>query len=269
MFAQLQLEAWNYRAKIGVSAPLTVPVECALYLNRPQLNSHQGVGYTDTQIIVGMNSQWDGNLLLDSTPNLGEFRRKGSAIGVAKDQYRGAAVLGGEECLQRITRVSFVTVEKMFSIVNQFAAVTFHIGHGVLDELNVLVRCGSQYVRDVELPGFSKERYDFGTGIQKGIQDGIFFRRIVRPSSTPKSGNLGIRVGVFGCPYEELQVLRIRRIRPSTFDEVNTQVIESLRNAKLVINGEGYPFGLCAVAKCCIVDLYGIRHWYTPGYGSE
>ena len=114
----------------------------------------------------------------------------------------------------------------MFGVVDDFAAVGLEVGHGILDQFQVLVEVDAQDVGYVERPALPEDGDDFRAGLQKGVEGGVVLGSIGGPPGAAEGRDPGVLKGDVLRPDEEFEVFGAGRIGPSPFDIVHPQVIQ-------------------------------------------
>ncbi len=72
--SEFQLEVWNNRAKIGITAPFADAVDSSLHLHGPAFNRNNGVCHCAVGIIVGMDAEGRFNFFPDRLHNCLDLR---------------------------------------------------------------------------------------------------------------------------------------------------------------------------------------------------
>src|SRR5437667_12006049 len=88
---QLELEIRDNGAKVRISAAFPVAVHRSLHLNGAALHRSQAVRHRKFGVVVRMNAQRHRNRLLCPLERPPDMGSQASAVGVAQDEYIGAA----------------------------------------------------------------------------------------------------------------------------------------------------------------------------------
>lgn len=93
-------------------------------LQRALLNSGDGIGNSESAIVVGMDTDLGlGEAGSNGAYNGGDFRWKTSSVGVTKDEVIGSCLGGGFQSSEGVFVVGGETVKEVFGIVDGFTAL--------------------------------------------------------------------------------------------------------------------------------------------------
>ena len=154
---ELQFEVGQDGADIGVAATFAIAVDAALDVSDTRFHGDERVGYGEFRIIVGVNSQDAIKAGAHFGDNFREAGGHSAAIGIAHAEHVGAGLLRGFESFERVFGVGMIAVEKMFSVIHDFAAVRFQIADSVGDQLQVFFEADAERALDMEIPGFAED----------------------------------------------------------------------------------------------------------------
>ena len=181
------------------------------------------------------------------------FAGQSSTVCIAENEQVGSGIPRGAECFQRIFGIVLVAVEKMFGVVEDFAAVFFKMGHRIGDHGKVLLGSDIENLCDMQQPCLADDCDDRRLRLQKHTHLGIVLNRNAPATGATESSNACIfpselgRLGKKGC------VTRIRS-RPTTFNKIDPKRIQLLSHANLVEDGKRNPRALGAVAQRGVVN---------------
>ncbi len=195
--------------------------------------------------------------LVDDLPDL---PRQRPAVGVAHHQGLGPTPDRGLQGLEGVRGVRPVPVEEVLGVIDHPPALGLQVGHGVLDDAQVLLERGPQDLGDVERPGLPHHRAHRRPGVEERLDVGIVLGTAALAVSGAERGDQrGPPLDVPG-PLEELGVLGVGA-RPASFDEGHTQLVQTPGHTDLVVTGQRDAFSLGPVAESGVVDL---NHYQSP-----
>ena len=138
----------------------------------------------------------DSNGTFESTHDLPrdspDLVRHCAAVRVAEDEKVGTCGIRGGQRAERILRVFFVTVEKMFGVVKNLPAIFFQKSHGVRDHSEILLCGNSEDLGDVEQPGLSNNRDDWGARLEERAHLRVGFHGDPAAAGAAECGNFGV-----------------------------------------------------------------------------
>ena len=127
----------------------------------------------------------------------------------------------------------------------------------MVDDFEVLIQGDIEGLQRMDVPGFSKDGDDLCVCFDQGLDIRIILGEDPCPTGASKGDNLGLGKRDGFDLLKELEVLWIGS-RPSSFDIMDTQLIQLLGNPDLILHREGNVLGLGTIPKGGIVDFNGI-----------
>ena len=263
--AELQLGTRDDRGEVAIAGALADAVDRALDVGGAGFERSKGVGEAEAGVVVRMDA--DRGLLErgeGGAGSRGDFGRQGAAVGVAKDDAVGAAGDGGEHGRDGIGRVFLPAVDRMFAIVDDFAAMRLKEGDRVADHLEVLLGRAAEDFADMKGGGLAVDCDDRGIDLEETAHLGVFRGAHALAAGRPEGRQLGMLEFDFLSAGEELDVTGIGA-RPAAFDVGHAEAFELGGDAQLVIDGEMNALPLRAVAEGGIIDFDGACHGGVGG----
>jgi hypothetical protein len=131
--------------------------------------------------------------------------------------------------------------------------------HRIGDHRRTLVERRLQRLEHVVVPALGHDAHRRGVGVEQVAQCGVVVDLATWPAGAPechqrRRPKLQLRVGA----GEELDVLWVRA-RPTTLDVGDTEMIQLLGDAQLVVDGGRHALHLEAVAQCGVEHFDVIR----------
>ena len=195
------------------------------------------------------------DMIDDRTDRGFDIRGKRPAVGVAQHDGLGTGHRRRFHDAQAELGVAFEAVKEVFGIEEHPLA----LGDQVLDRIghhrHTLVEGGLQRLGDVVVPALPDDADDLGAGGNEVREGRITVDLALRSTSGTKRHEGRRRQVEFGLgPLEELVVLRVGA-RPTTLDERNTEAVELLGDAQLVVDRQRNALQLTSVAEGRVVDV--------------
>ena len=263
--AELQLGARDDCGEVAITGALADAVDGALDMRSARFKRSEGVGETEAGVIVRMDT--DGRLLERSDRGAGgrsDFSGQGATVGVAKDDAVGTTGDGGEHGGDGVGRIFLPAIDRVFAIVDDFAAMGLQESDRIADHLEVLLRGTAEDFADVEGGGLAVDGDDRGIDLEEAADLGVFRGTHALAAGRPEGRQLGmLELDLLGAG-EELDVAGIGA-RPAAFDVGHAEAFELSGDAQLVINGEMNALPLRAVAEGGIIDFDGACHGGVGG----
>jgi hypothetical protein len=167
-FPEFKFKEGEEGGEVAISRALPVPVHRALDLQRTFLNSGDGIGDAKSAIVVGMDADLGfGEAGSNGAYNGGDFRRKTSSVGVAKNEVIGSSLGGGFQSTEGVFVVGGETVKEVFGIVDGFTAFFFEEGDGIRDHTEIFYGRGPEDFFNVKEPAFPEDGDDGGFGFEE------------------------------------------------------------------------------------------------------
>ena len=196
-----------------------------------------------------------GVALADLGDGVADVLGQGSAVGVAEHEELRAGGAGGLERLQGVAGVGRVAVKEVLRIKEHGLARAHEELHGVKDHVEVVLQRGAQDVRDVKVPGLSKDRRALAPDARKHVEPGVLVGAHADPVGRSK-GDKARMLGPPGAqPLVEFGVLGVAG-GVSRLDEVHADLVQPLENLLLILQGKGHGLPLRAVAQRRIVEKH-------------
>ncbi len=262
---ELQLGARDDCGEVAITSALTDAVDGALDMRSSRFKRGEGVGEAEAGVVMRMDA--DRGLLErgdGGAGGRGDFSRQGATVGVAKDNAVGTAGDGGEHGRDGIGRIFLPTIDRVFAIVDDFAAMGLQESDRIADHLEVLLRGTAEDLADVEGGGLAVDGDDRGIDLEEAADLGVFGGTHTLAAGRPEGRQLGmLELDLLGAG-EELDVAGIGA-RPAAFDVGHAEAFELSGDAQLVINGEMNALPLRAVAEGGIIDFDGACHGGVVG----
>ena len=143
----------------------------------------------------------------------------------------------------------------MFGVVDDALAIGFEIRNRLLDDAQIIFKCGEQNFSNVQGPRLAKDGADRRLRIEQRFDVGIIFGSAFDAAGGTEGGDQCILPLHIAGTLEEFNILWIRT-GPAAFDEGDAKFIQFLRDADLVIARKREAFRLGSVAEGGVVDLY-------------
>ncbi len=221
----------------------------------------QGVRHRALRVVVDVDAERGLHLhvLLHLADDLGHFVGQAAAIGVAEHEAVGARRLRGLESTEGVVAVLLEAVEEMLGVVDDLLEVLEEVGDGVTDHRDVLVEGRPERMRHVEVPGLAEDGDHGRARLDQRLDIAVLLRPHAGTARGAEGGDLrGLEDGVLDA-LEEAQILGVRA-GPAALDVVDAESVQALRDADLVLHGEGHAFALGAVPERGVVYLDFPRH---------
>ena len=219
---RLELQRRNDGNEIGVSAPLSKPVERALDLARTGAHSGERIGYRLLRVIVRMDSHVvAGNYFHHFANDLFNLIRQRTAICVAKDDPAGTFFVSSLGASHGIFGIGLVAIEEMFAVQQHFLAPRFRSAHAVADRGQIFIVRRFESNLDVVVPRFCDKTDSVGLCIKKRGKAGIVGCRSSRPASHAERRKDRVEVASLA---EQFGIGRIRA-RIATLDIIDAQLV--------------------------------------------
>ena len=201
----------------------------------------------------------DGDIAADVGDHGGGRRfdlvRQRAAVGVAQHDVAGAADDGGFEGPQRELGIGLEAVEEVLHVDEDQPAGVTEEAHRVGDHRLALVERRLQRLGDVVGGALGDDAHRRRRRVDEVAQRVVGVDLAPRSPRRPEGDECRRRKGQLTArPGEELDVLRVGT-RPTPFDVLDSEDIELLGDAQLVLDGRGHPLDLEAVAKGGVEDL--------------
>ena len=251
----LELEVGHDRHEVTVADPFAITVDRALHLGGTRPHGGEGVGDATAGVVVEMDADLAVDMIDDRTDRGFDIRGKRPAVGVAQHDGLGTGHRRRFHDAQAELGVAFEAVKEVFGIEEHPLA----LGDQVLDRIghhrHTLVEGGLQRLGDVVVPALPDDADDLGAGGNEVREGRITVDLALRSTSGTKRHKGRRRQVEFGLgPLEELVVLRVGA-RPTTLDERNTEAVELLGDAQLVVDRQRNALQLTSVAEGRVVDV--------------
>src|SRR6266508_3602173 len=160
-----------------------------------------------------------------------------------------------------VTTALATTLEEHLAMIGDSVGYLLkeEVADGIADHGQVLFERGPERGGDVEVPRFAENGYHRRARLDQRLDIAVLLRSHARSPGRSEGRDLGgLEDGVLHA-LKEAQVLGVGA-RPAAFDIVDAERIEALRDADLVLHGEGHTFSLGAIAEGRIVDLDQAGH---------
>jgi hypothetical protein len=198
------------------------------------LNSGDGIGNSESAIVVGVDPDIGfGEAGSNGAYNGGDFRRKTSSVGVAKDEVIGSSLGGGFQSTEGVFVVGGETVKEVFGIVDGFTALFFEEGDGIRDHAEIFYGGCAEDFFDMKEPAFSKDSNDGSFGFDEEFDLGIGRRVDVRSAGGPEGGQFTGTPADFSCLSKKIAIFVVGS-RPTAFYIVETVGGEAFGKAKFI-----------------------------------
>lgn len=183
--------------QVRVAAALAQAVDGALDHGRAHAHRGQRPGHGHAAVVVAVDAHVAGVALADLGDGVSDVLGQGSAVGVAEHEELRAGGAGGLERLQGVAGVGRVAVKEVLRVEEHGLARAHEELHGVKDHVEVVLQRGAQDVRDVKVPGLSKDRRALASDARKHVEPGVLVGahadRWVDPKATRRAC-LGLQV---------------------------------------------------------------------------
>ena len=160
-----------------------------------------------------------------------------TAVGLAKDDPIGAAVLRCLETFQRIVGIGAKAVEEMLGVENHFIDPLLHERDRVGDDFQIGFLADAQIVAHVQVPGLADQGHHRRIRAEESLEIDILRRLGTEFSRRAEGCDLGILELELFHLLEKIGVARIGA-RITSFDVVDAHVVELRRHAQLVLEGQ-------------------------------
>jgi hypothetical protein len=233
-FSEFEFKEGEEGSEVAIPRALPVPIHRPLDLQCTLLNSGDGIGNSKSAIVVGVDPDLGfGEAGSNGAYNGGDFRRKASSVGVAKDEVIGSSLGGGFQSTEGVIVVGGETVKEVFSIVDGFTAFFFEEGDGIRDHTEIFYGCGAEDFFNVKEPAFSEDSDDGSFGFEEEFDLGIGRRVDVRSAGGPEGGQFTRAPLEFSCFCKKIAILVVGA-RPTAFHIVETVGGEAFGKAKFI-----------------------------------
>src|SRR6266850_606734 len=252
----LQHQVGDDRDEVGVAAALAVAVERPLHvadalIHRGQRGRHRALG-----VVVHVDAERGLRLhrALDLLDDRGDFPRQAPSVGVAEHEAVGPRGLRGQQRPHRVVRVALVAVEEVLGVVDDLLEVLEEVCDRIRDHGHVLLERGAERRGHVEVPRLAEDGDDGRARLDQRLQVAVLLRPDAGPPGGAERADLRALEHRVLHALEEPQVLGIGP-GPAALDVVDTELVEAVRDAHLVLHREGHALALGAVAEGGVVDL--------------
>ena len=178
-----------------------------------------------------------------------------ATVGVAQDQAGGVVGRCGLEHPERVLRIRLVAVEEVLGVEEHPEPGVVEEPHRVRHHGDALVECRLQGFGHMEVPALADDARRAGTGVDQRPQRRVVVGPTERSTGRTERDELGPRqVELLGGATEELLVLRVR-LGVSALDPVDSQPVELLGDAQLVLDAERDALELGTVAQGGVEDV--------------
>ncbi len=255
---ELERQVGDGGRQVRVPGPLAVAVDAALHLGHPGLHGDQRVGHCAAGVVVAVDAELRARALPHVGDGLPDVVGQRATVGVAQHQRLGAGLLRRCQDRQGEVRVAAVAVEEVLRIEEDPEVVLAQEPHGVGHHGHGFVERRPQGLGNVPVPRLGHDAGDRRPGVHQVGQDGVGLRLHTGPPGRAerhqrRRGQAQLLLG----PREELDVLGVRA-GPAALDEGDTEVIELLGDAQLVVDGERQALLLAAVPQNGVEDVDGL-----------
>ena len=189
------LQRRNDRREVAISHAFTVAVDGSLNLTGTGFDGGESVCDAESAVIVGMDADRAFEIGDHGRGDAVNFAGKSSAVCVAENEQVGSGIPRGAQCFQGILGVVLVAVEKMFGVVEDFAAVFFEMGHRVGDHGEVLLGSDIENLCDMQEPCLADDCDDRRLSLKKHAHLGIRLNSNAAATGATESCNAGIFPG--------------------------------------------------------------------------
>ena len=238
LHTHLQFQVGDDRHQVAVADPLAVAIDSALHVNRPGLNRGQRVGHPAAGVVVKVDADIAVHVGDHSRDRLGDVLGQGATIGVAQHHGGGAGHGRSLQHPQAELAVVAVAVEEVLGVEEHPLARRHQELHRVGHHGHPLVEGGLQRLGDVIVPALADDAY------RRGSRRGQVGQHLVRVHLAPGPAGgserhqlADLQVELRAGPGEELVVLGVGA-RPAPLDERDSEEVELLGDAQLVVDGE-------------------------------
>ena len=254
VLVEFECEVSGDGGEVGVATPFAHAVDCSLRVGGTVGDGSEGISDGEARVVMGMDAEAGGEVGSDFVDYLADLFGQRSAIGVAQDDAGGAGVLGGQQGFERVFRVGEVAVEKVFGIVDHFAASFRAVSDGVGDHVEVFFLADLENVAHVEVPAFADDGNDFGSGIDEGFEAFVVFGFRVFSSRHTEGGDFGVFERGFSDFREECDVFGVAE-RVASLDVVDAELVETPGDQDFILQGQADAESLGSVAQCRVVEF--------------
>ena len=180
---------------------------------------------------------------------------EGAAVGVAEHERLCSRLLGRREDAERELGVAAVAVEEVLGVEEDPEAGRSQVRHRVAGHGDGLVERGPESLGDVQVRRLRDDADGLGTGVDEVAERLVLGGSRARAPRRPERDEGGAVQSQLLCgASEELLVLGVRS-GPPTFDVGDSEMVELLCDAQLVLDRERHPLLLRAVPKGRVVDV--------------
>jgi hypothetical protein len=253
--AELQLQVRNDHAQVRIATALTVAVDGSLYVAGSAPDGSQAVRHAAPGVVVSMNANAMPRRLDHAGGDFRHLPGQAPAVRLAEHDGLCAAADRGPDGLHRVARVGREAVEEVLRVVDHTAPGLPEKGDALLDQLQVLVERDPEHVAHVQCPALAENGAGWGSRVYQGLEVRIVLRKELGAPRGPKRRDAGMAPFDIARLLEELGVLWIRE-GPAPFDEIDTESVEALGDAKLVSHGVRDTLTLRSIPQRRVVNLY-------------
>ncbi len=233
-FSEFELEKGEEGGEVTIPRAFPVPVHCPLDLQRALLNSGDGIGNSESAIVVGMDTDLGlGEAGSNGAYNGGDFRWKTASVGVTKDEVIGSSLGGGFQSAEGVFVVAGETVKEVLCIVNDLTTLFFKKGNGVGNHTKIFRGGGAEDFFDMKEPAFPKDSDDGGFGFEEEFDLGICGGFDIRAAGGSEGGEFTGAPAEFSCFGKKIAIFVVGS-RPTAFHIVETVGGEAFGKAKFI-----------------------------------
>ncbi len=135
--------------------------------------------------------------------------------------------------LHSIVGVILVAIKEVFGVKYDLLTLQFEETYRLCDAVNILFKCCSKDLGDMEIPGLTEDGDDIGTCIKQGHHICILFYGDALTLCTAKGNEFCVLKFKACCRAKELHILWIRA-RVAAFDVLNAKIIKCSGDFQLV-----------------------------------
>ena len=181
----------------------------------------------NAQLLVGKRTRDDADYLL-------HLKGKRAAVRLAKVDGIGTSLACRANARKHVVGVGLVAIEEVLGVEHDGKPVSLQKRDRVGDHAKVFLECGLQRARDLGIPCFPHDGCHRSAALDEVGETLILIGRRALLAGGPERGDARMVKRHLLHAAEELDVLRVRR-GEAAFDEVDTECVESLHDAQLVV----------------------------------
>src|SRR5690625_255216 len=259
VIVHFELQIWNHRTEIGISAPLPVTVDRSLNMDGASPDCGQCVGNCQFGVVMGMDPQRSGGLLSYFRDNLRYFVRECSTIGVAEYQDISASFLCCLQGFDCVLRIVLITVKEVLCVVNDLFVVAFQIADRSGYQLKILLRPDLERLGYMEEPRFTENGNGRRLRLDECLEIRVVFGAVPVAAGASKGHNFRMRKLVGFGLVKESHVFGVGT-GPPALNVVNAELIQSFSNPELIFCRKRDFLSLGSVTKGCVEYLNMFWH---------